>query len=189
MGSPEGEAERVWNERLHEVELSPFLIARYAISQDVWETGLANAPEGRLLEWTRRGQPRPCRRAALGALATVAKTGRWSEVTTNRVVETVAACLEPSEHRGIKTQAAQTLRVLGEQATPALSALEALEQHDPNPSVRKQAKQTVDKIRSGAAPQVELTRLRDELRKLRDANRKMRERIDRLDLKRPHDGD
>ncbi|MHC4550685.1 MAG: M1 family aminopeptidase [Planctomycetota bacterium] len=138
-----------------------------------------------LLQWTQRGRPRPCRRAALEALEALAKSGRLEEAQVNRVVETVRGCLGPSEHRGIKTQASQTLRALGEQATPALSALEALEAHDPNPNVRRQAKETIEKIRSGAPPRLELTRLRDELRKLREANRKMQDRLDRLDRKQP----
>ncbi|MHC4136180.1 MAG: M1 family aminopeptidase [Planctomycetota bacterium] len=138
-----------------------------------------------LLEWTEQGKPRPCRNAALAALETLAKSAVWDKPQTNRVIETVIRCLHPSEHRGLKTAASQTLRALGEQATPALSALEALEAHDPNGNVRRQAKETIEKIRSGAPPHVELKRLREELQRLRDDNRKMRNRLDKVDLKQP----
>jgi len=138
-----------------------------------------------LLEWTVRGKPRPCRTAALAALEMLAKSGVWDKPQTNRVVETVIPCLQPSEPRRLKTAASQTLRALGEQASPALSALEALEAHDPNGNVRKQAKDTIEKIRSGAPPQLELKRLREELQRLRQDNRKMRDRLDRVDLKQP----
>ncbi|MHC4819007.1 MAG: HEAT repeat domain-containing protein, partial [Planctomycetota bacterium] len=138
-----------------------------------------------LLAWTVRGKPRPCRNAALGALEMLAKSGVWDRAQTNRVVDTVIRCLHPSEDRRLKTAASQTLRALGEQATPALSALEAIEAHDPNPNVRKQAKETIEKIRSGAPPHLELKRLREELQRLREDNRKMRDRLDRVDLKQP----
>jgi ubiquinone biosynthesis protein UbiJ len=51
--------------------------------------------------------------------------------------------------------------------------------------VRKQAKETIEKIRSGAPPHLELKRLRDELQRLREDNKKMRDRLDRVDLKQP----
>lgn len=143
-----------------------------------------------LLAWTEPGKPRPCRTAALEGLATLATSGEWDDATTNRVVKAVSGCLDSSEHRSIKTQAAQTLRVLGEAAAPALAALEAISEHDPNENVRKQAQETIDKIRNGAQPRLELQRLRDELRKLREANRKLEDRIERLDGKRASsDGD
>jgi aminopeptidase N len=137
-----------------------------------------------LLGWTEPGKPRTCRDAALEGLATLATSGEWDDATTNRVVKAVSGCLDSSEHRSIKTRAAQTLRVLGEAAAPALAALEAIAEHDPNENVRKQAEETIDKIRSGAQPRLELQRLRDELRKLRDQNRKLEDRIERLDGKR-----
>jgi aminopeptidase N len=138
-----------------------------------------------LLAWTVRGKPRPCRNAALTALETLAKSAVWDRSQTHRVVGAVIRCLHPSEHRSIKTAASQTLRALGEQATPALAALEAIEAHDPNPNVRRQAKDTIEKIRAGAPPHLELKRLREELRRLREENRKMRDRLDRVDLKQP----
>jgi len=141
-----------------------------------------------LLEWTSRGRPRSCRAAALDALGKLAGAGRWDEATTNRVADTVRACLRPAEHRRIKTQAVRTLRVLGEQASPALGALEALAAHDRHPNVRKQAQETIDKIRAGAPPRLELQRLREELRKLRESNERMRDRIERIDGKTPDPG-
>ena len=143
------------------------------------------AATGLLLEWTERGRPRPCRNAALAALGTLAKSAVWDKPQTVRVIEAVIPCLRPREHRGLKTAASQILRALGEQATPALSALEALEAHDPNGNVRKQARETIEKIRSGAPPHLELKRLRDELQRLRDDNKEMRDRLDKFDRKQP----
>jgi hypothetical protein len=138
-----------------------------------------------LLGWTPRSRPQQCRTAAFEALALLAETGEWNEATAQRVVEALTAALAKGEHRDVKTRAAQTLRVLGEQAAPALAALEALAAHDDNPQVREQAKETVDKVRAGAPPRLELTRLRDELRKLREANDAMRDRLARLEKTAP----
>lgn len=172
-------------------ELKPLLgrdshneVIRCAVLRGLGEQRDAAATD-LLLAWTARGRPRPCRNGALSALETLAKSGVWDRTQTNRVVETVIRCLHPSEDRRVKTAASQALRALGEQATPALSALEALEAHDPNPNVRNQAKDTIEKIRSGAPPHLELKRLREELQRLREDNKKMRDRLDRVDLKQP----
>jgi aminopeptidase N len=142
-----------------------------------------------LLEWTRRGQPRPCRQAALQGLAKLAGAAVWNGPTTDRVVKALQICLDKSEHRSLKTDAAKTLRTLGESAFPALSALQALAEHDPHENVRKQAKETIERIESGAPPQVQLQRLREELKRLLDANRKLSDRIERLESKQPEPAD
>jgi len=136
-----------------------------------------------LIAWTGPGRPHACRHAALEGLGTLAQAAVLSDAQTVAVVEAVNACLGPREHGRIKKRAMETLRLLGEQASPALSALEALEAHDADPDVRQKAKEAIERIRSGAPPQVQLQQLRDELGKLREENEKMRERIERLDAK------
>jgi aminopeptidase N len=137
-----------------------------------------------LLAWTARGRPRACRGAALDGLASLVPSVQDVALVA-RIVEAAHACLEKSESGRLKARAAETLRALGQQATPALSALEALADHDPAENVRKEAKEAIERIRSGAPPQVELSRLREELQKVRDENRALRERLDRIDGKMP----
>ncbi|HEX5138802.1 MAG TPA: M1 family metallopeptidase [Planctomycetota bacterium] len=138
-----------------------------------------------LIAWTARGKPRACRGAALDGLATLATACVLDGAQTARVVETAQACLEKTESPRVKARAADTLRALGQQASPALGALEAIAEHDPAENVRKSAKDAIERIRSGAPPQVELARLREDLQKVRDENRALRERIDRIDGKMP----
>jgi len=138
-----------------------------------------------LLEWTAQGKPRDCRGAALDGLANLATACVWDGAQTARVVAAAQACLGKSENPRLKARAADTLRALGQQASPALGALEALAEHDPAENVRKQAKEAIERIRSGAPPQVELTRLREELQKMRDENQALKDRIDRIDGKMP----
>jgi aminopeptidase N len=138
-----------------------------------------------LIAWTARGKPRACRGAALDGLATLATASAWDGAQTARVIEAAHGCLEKTENDRVKARAADTLRALGQQASPALGALEALRDHDPAENVRKQARDAIERIRSGAPPQVELARLREELQKVRDENKALRERIDRIDGKTP----
>ncbi|MHC4224948.1 MAG: HEAT repeat domain-containing protein, partial [Planctomycetota bacterium] len=138
-----------------------------------------------LVKWTARGRPRSVRRAALEALGKLAKSGRWDAATSTRVVHAIHDCLDESEQRGIKRAAAQTLRDMGESGFPALSTLEALAEHDSNENVRKDAKEAIDKIRSGAPAPIELQRLREELRKMRQERQKLQQRIERLERKQP----
>jgi len=138
-----------------------------------------------LIAWTARGKPRTCRGAALDGLANLATACAWDGAQTARVVEAAQLCLEKSENGRLKARAADTLRALGQQAQPALGALEALADQDPAENVRKQAKDAIERIRSGAPPQVELGRLREELQKVRDENKALRERLDRIDGKMP----
>jgi aminopeptidase N len=138
-----------------------------------------------LIAWTARGKPRACRGAALDGLANLATACAWDGAQTARVVAAAHACLEKSENPRVKSRAADTLRALGQQASPALGALEALADHDPAENVRREAKQAIERIRSGAPPQVELARLREELQKVRDENRALKDRIDRIDGKMP----
>jgi hypothetical protein len=63
------------------------------------------------------------------------------------VIEAAHGCLEKTENDRVKARAADTLRALGQQASP-LGALEALSEHDPAENVRKRPRRP---SRSGAA--------------------------------------
>jgi len=134
-----------------------------------------------LVEWTRRGKPRAARVGALAALARVARSGDLDDASLRGFVEALVACLDRTEHRAVKAEAAQTLRDLGQLSSPALPALEALMIHDPAPRVREQAKAAIDKIRAGAPAPLELDRLRKELTTLQEANRAMEARLRKLE--------
>jgi aminopeptidase N len=138
-----------------------------------------------LLQWTRRGKPRPCRREALNGLGRMARAAIWDKPTKTRVARAAEACLHRDESRRIKRAAIGVLRDLGTVSEPAIEALEALAEHDVMDNVRKDAKAAIEKIRSGAPANVELKRLREELRKLREADKKMRERLNRFEVKDP----
>lgn len=133
-----------------------------------------------LLAWTKRGKPRACRAAALEALAALAKKANPSEEQRRQIVQGVTACLD-GEGPLVRRGAVAALRDLGQAATPALAALAALAEHDPDPRVREQAKRATEQIRSNAPVPVELTRLREELDRVRKANEALRDRLDRFE--------
>ena len=138
---------------------------------------------GTLIEWTDGAKPRRTRTTAMRALSRLIETGDMDAPTRKSVLETVTACLDHREHRSVKSSAAQTLRTLGVHAAPAVEALQALADHDPNPRVQRTAQETIDKIQSGAEPRIQLQRLREELTKLRTANSAMQRRLERLEGK------
>ncbi|MFI5403297.1 MAG: M1 family aminopeptidase, partial [Planctomycetota bacterium] len=127
-----------------------------------------------LIEWTATGKPRDCRGAALDGLANLATACAWDGAQAAQVVAAVQRCLARTENGRLKARAADTLRALGQQASPALGSLEALADHDPAENVRKQAREAIERIRSGAQPQVELSRLREEIQKVRDENKALK---------------
>ena len=136
-----------------------------------------------LLIWTRRGKPRPCRIAALRGLGELAKTGHLDDKQTERVVAAAQACLHRLENRGVKSQASQLLRDAGSAAVPALPALQALAEHDPDHGVRENARKAIQRIEAGAPPHVQIAALRKALEATRDADRKLRERLEQLERK------
>jgi aminopeptidase N len=190
----EERAIRTWSSRRPEgaiAKLQP-LLARKSHREAVRNAalhGIANqfdpAATELLLEWTKRGKPRSCRREALNGLGRMARAAIWDQAQKARVARAAEACLHRDEPRGIKRAAIGTLRDLGTVSEPAVEALEALAEHDVMENVRKDARAAIEKIRSGAPANVELKRLREELRKLRDADKKMRERLERFEVKDP----
>jgi len=138
-----------------------------------------------LVQWTRRGKPRGCRTAALSGLRDVAKTGELQPEQLGKIITATTACLHRLEHRRVKTSAAQLLRDLGAQGTPALMALEALRDHDPDPRTRDEAAAAIARIESGAPAIIQLDQLRKALKAARETDRKLRERLEQLEQKHP----
>ncbi len=134
-----------------------------------------------LLTWTDGAHPRRVRTTALDALSRVIETGDLTDAARKQLLDAVVACLHPHEHRRVKTSAAATLRTLGAHAGSAIDALEALADHDPHPRVRTNATETIEKIRSGAEPRLQLKGFRDELNKLRNENRALQRRIAKIE--------
>jgi aminopeptidase N len=133
-----------------------------------------------LLGWTKRGKPRACRVAALNALARLTLTAAPSDEQRQQIVATAAACLE-GESRPVRGTAITVLRDLGRSAAPSLAALEALSRHDPEESVRDQARKAVEQVRSNQPVPVEVTRLREELERLRQAQEKLQDRLSKFE--------
>jgi aminopeptidase N len=138
-----------------------------------------------LVKWTRRGKPRSCRRAALEGLGSLAEGGRLDDAQIRVIVDAAQSCLHRLEHRGIKSGASELLRGLGTHGSAALPALQALADHDPNSSVRKQAKEAIAKIEAGAPAHLQLQRLRKQLSDLQSRDKKMREKLEQLERKHP----
>jgi aminopeptidase N len=133
-----------------------------------------------LLAWTKRGKPRECRAAALGAVARLSKTGRLTDEQQKRAVAAVSACLE-GEQPMVLAAAVGALRDMGRSATPALAALEALRRHDPSDHLRELAKAAIDQIHTNTPVPAELTRLREELDRLKRSNDALQKRLDRFE--------
>jgi aminopeptidase N len=133
-----------------------------------------------LLAWTKRGKARTCRVAALNALARLALTTAASDEQRQQVVSAAAACLE-GESRPVRGTAITALRDLGRSAAPSLAALEALSRHDPEESIRDQARKAVEQVRSNQPVPVEVTRLREELDRLRQGQEKLQDRLNKFE--------
>jgi hypothetical protein len=111
-------------------------------------------------------QTRDCRTSAIGALTRLSQTATPTDEQREKIAKAVAACLDGEMPR-VRRAAVASLRELGRSASPALGALEALQAHDPDDSVRDLAKKAIERIQSTSTVPVELTRLREELDKLR----------------------
>lgn len=134
-----------------------------------------------LLEWTRPGHHRDCRRAAIAAIA--ARFGRIepSDQQQTAAIEALAGYLQTERPR-IRRAAADALRDLGSTGTPALDVLDALARHDANLRVRTAARSAAEAIRSGDTSEGQVRDLRKELEELREQNRELTERLDRIEV-------
>ncbi len=112
-------------------------------------TGLGNSQDlgalDTLTEWTKRGKPRMCRSSALQALARLARTANPTDDQRKKMVQVISANLE-GESEFVVFGAIGGLSSLGQSASSALPALNAVALHHPNERIRDQAKQ-VERLR------------------------------------------
>jgi aminopeptidase N len=138
-----------------------------------------------LVAWTGHDKPRLCRPSAIGALAEITKRADIDDPAVIRIVEALQTCLADT---GTWTRSSAA-RALGSIREPSLArravpALEALAANDPKEWVRKAAKQSVESIRSGQPPQVQLAELRAELEEALEQNKGLAERLAKLERER-----
>ncbi len=132
-----------------------------------------------LIAWTKKGKPLESRTAALGALGNLASTANPSEAERKQIVDAIAACLDGEGSR-VRRAAVSAIRDLGKEASPNLTVLQAIADHDPDDRIADLAKRSVEAIRNNAPAPVEVKRLRDELDRLRKANEELQERLDKF---------
>ena len=137
---------------------------------------------GVLLDATKPGTPMSCRIAAIRGMSTLAKEVNLNDGDLSKIVDAISASAE-AEHRWVKGTAIGALRDLGAAAKPALSVLRAIESNDPQPRVRKAAKEAIEKIRAGEPAPVQLADLREELDALRKENESLKGRLEKLEGK------
>jgi aminopeptidase N len=147
-------------------------------------SGLGHAADLSVLDtlaaWTKRGKPRPCREAALTALAELVQGTRPSAAQLDKVVAAATACLN-GESAPVKRSALWGLSALGPTASPARPALRALKFHDHRPDIRQLAEDTLKQVeRTTPAPE-EVKRLRREVERLRKANQALQEKLEKYE--------
>ncbi len=131
--------------------------------------------------------PPAVRREAAGALSVAGLPGTPAAVQ-KEAVDALVGLLRASR-RGGERAALRALGALKGAAATALSAVEQLARLDPEHRVRTDAERAAEAIRSGQAPDGQLTDLRQETAALRDRLRALEEakegleaRLDRLEL-------
>jgi aminopeptidase N len=136
-----------------------------------------------LLEWAGRGRPREARVAALAGAADFLRRNDVTTAQTEQVIERLVESLDSAETPKVRQAAVDALRDLGRTARPALAAVEALAEHDPNGRVRTAAEKAAQAIRTEAAPADELTRLRERVDELQEENENLGDRLIKLEAK------
>jgi len=169
--------------------LLPTLLVRPSHGEQIRSaalSGLGRQPDAAgletLLEWSRRGKPRECRQAAVRGLTQLAKNVDLPDATRQRIVSTLLESLK-GEQRRMQGAIISALRDMGNDARPALPALQALAANDPEDRIRTAAKDAAEKITAAAPEQVQVKELRDELAKLRDENKEYRKRLEKLEAR------
>jgi aminopeptidase N len=137
-----------------------------------------------LAEWTKRGKPRMCRSSALQGLAQLARSANPTQEQRKKIVQVVSGCLD-GESELVVFGAVGALSTLGQSATSALPALNAVALHHPSERLRDQAKQAAKAIESNTPPPVEVTRLREELERLKKSQEDLQERLNRFEKTKP----
>ncbi|WP_166831028.1 M1 family aminopeptidase [Thalassoroseus pseudoceratinae] len=149
--------------------------------------GLGRSSEAKavevLHEWIHRGHPRAARASAIASLAECLTRFEFSEQKTTKIVDDFTRLLDQSETPTIRRASAEALLKLGRRATSALSAVEALAEHDPNGRVRTAAEKAAEAIRTAESPKAELKRLQTELKELRQQNTGLKDRLIKLEAK------
>lgn len=120
------------------------------------------------------------RQAAARALGSVACLPGCQEADQRAAVDALRVFLRQGNKRG-RRAALDGLRALGARAADALGDVQACAARDPQPGIRRQAQEVADRIRAGAPPEQELSRLREEVRRLLDARDRLEERLERLE--------
>jgi aminopeptidase N len=147
-------------------------------------TGLGNSQDlaalDTITEWTKRGKPRMCRSSALQALAKLARSANPSDDQRKKIVQVLSGNLD-GESDFVVFGAIGGLSSLGQSASSALPALNAMAMHHPNERLRDQAKQAVKAIESNTPPPVEVTRLREELERLKKSQDDLQDRLNRFE--------
>jgi aminopeptidase N len=135
-----------------------------------------------LIEWTKRGKPRDCRRTALRCLGTYFSQNEVPTADTQRVVELLISNIQ-NEGPAVREGSAEAFRELGQAGRPSIDLLTSLSQHDPNRRVRAAARLAVEKLKSNAPSNEELSRLRNLVDELRKERQTLEERLLRLEAK------
>ncbi len=120
------------------------------------------------------------RQSAARALGAVAGLPGCAEADRLAAVEALRALLRASHKRG-RRAALDGLRALGVKAAEALPDLEACAARDAQPGIQRQARDVIERIRAGAPPEQELSRLREETRRLQEAKERLEDRVEKLE--------
>lgn len=149
----------------------------------LWGYGQSSDPTAVdvLLQWTKPGQPRDARRAAIAAIADYFERNDLSQAKENRIVEQLINLLKTGRPL-IRRSAADALLELGLVGKPAVETLQALAERDPNLRVRTAAETALEQIRSAGPSSAQLNTLREETKSLREELKGLKERVQRLDM-------
>ncbi|MBI3726448.1 HEAT repeat domain-containing protein, partial [bacterium] len=122
------------------------------------------------------------RRTAIAAMGRVAALPTVDDETRRKVVSRLARFVDEEGMR-LRIAAVEALSAIGKDAAPALASLEAVMRHDAETRVRDAAKAAVDRIRAGTPPNIEISRLRDEVQKLKENEERLQKRLDQIEAK------
>ncbi|MCA8925670.1 MAG: HEAT repeat domain-containing protein [Planctomycetes bacterium] len=148
--------------------------------------GLADLDEAEqriptFVAFTARGYAPRVRQVAARALRVAGQVGTPPELKA-KALEALTGLLREGGMR-IRQAALDALNALGGEARPALAAVEAVVESDPEPFLRQKAEGVRDRIRSGAKPEQELRRLREEVERLEAQEGELRKRLEKLEAK------
>ena len=129
-----------------------------------------------LVDGTRWGRVTQGRRAAVGALAQLARGRRDRDA--REVRERIERLLEDRDFR-VQAAAIEGLAVIGDPA--AVGALQRVVEHELDGRLRRRSREVIRDLREGAPLAQDVGKLRDELSELRTLTGKLRDRLDALE--------